>query len=147
MKNLIPALTFAILALFPAPAEAALSFDGCYQMYLPSTMYPAFCLDGTAEEGINGSGARLVIFGTNSSNVAHCSVSTSSVLWVNSYAFEIDGVTELKLENAYADYRGRVSGDVVTGRTRLKFMQLDGTTAQRLMGIARSSRACIDAGW
>lgn len=115
-----------------APAQASFQFDGCYQMYLPNVMYPAFCLSGTSEEGIGGSGARLVIFSTNSDQILACGKSSSLDFSSNSLQFIQNGTAELVLKNLKTENL-RLEGDVVLGRTNLKFIQISPSESQHLM--------------
>lgn len=138
---------FSILAftLSVSSAYAGIGFDGCYQLYKPSSMYPAFCLEGTAEEGISGAGVRLVIFGTNTDKVVHCSKSSGAGMTFDSFTYELNGKKELILENVTST-DGHKEGDAVFGRTRLKFIEVDRATSDRLMRTAGSDAACSN-GW
>jgi len=134
-------LTF-VFAATSAQTAPRLGFDGCYQLYLPGTMYPAFCLQGTAEEGINGSGVRLAIFGTNTDRLVQCLVSTSSGMTDTSFVFERNGKAEMTLQNVQTK-NGRKEGDAIIGRTNLKFMEINSRDTDRLMNIANSSANCF----
>ena len=135
MKTLIALLAFASVA------HADPGFDGCFQLYVPGAMYPAFCLQGTAEEGIGGSGARLAMFATNTDRLVYCSKSTLAKATVDSYTFELNGKNEMTLENV-KDVSGRKEGDAIFGSTRLKFMEIDAGNTIRLLGIANKSAGC-----
>lgn len=113
-------------------AQASFQFDGCYQMYLPNVMYPAFCLIGTSEEGIGGSGARLVIFSTNSDQILACGKSTSLDFSSNSLKFIQNGTAELILRNLKTENL-RLEGDATLGKTNLKFIQISPSESQHLM--------------
>ena len=135
MKTLIAPLAFASVA------HADPGFDGCFQLYVPGAMYPAFCLQGTTEEGIGGSGARLAIFATNTDRLVYCSKSTASAMTADSYLFELNGKKEMILENV-KDVSGRKEGDAIFGSTRLKFMEIDAGNTLRLLGIANKRNDC-----
>lgn len=128
-------LTYTLLtfsAINTANAQVGYNFDGCYQMYLPNVMYPAFCLDGTSEEGIGGSGARLVIFSTNSDQILACSKSSSLDFSDYSLKFIQNGTAELILKNLKSKNH-RLEGDAVLGKTNLKFIQISPSESQHLM--------------
>src|SRR4051812_33619772 len=120
------------LAGFAPSAHAGLGFDGCYQLYLPNTMFPALCLEGTAEEGINGAGVRLVIFRTNTDRVAHCSKSSASGMSANSFEYFLNGKKEFSFDNVTTK-DGLKQGDATFGGTHLKFVQLYDAHFTRLM--------------
>ena len=128
---------FLAMFLFSSVAlgQSRLGFDGCYQLYMPSTMYPAFCLQGTAEEGIGGSGVRLVIFRTNTDRIAKCALSSGSGMTRESFTFEMDGRVELELKNVRT-ISGRNEGDAIFGRTALKFMEINDRDTNRLFQVA-----------
>ena len=109
---------------FQASAKSISNFDGCYQLYMPSTMYPVVCVQGTTEEGINGSEARVTLFHVNSSEVETCFKTTASGVngTANSYFFEVKGVKEMIFSKVEIK-DGRKIGDVTFGKTTLKFME------------------------
>lgn len=124
------------------PAQAgSLSYDGCYQLFMPGAMYPAFCLSGTAEEGIGGAGARMVIFHTNTDRVIACSSSSSLAEYGNTFEFIIAGRKELILRTLTFDPAIKM-GDAVFGKTTLKYMQLDAATTKRLMAKWQTEPKC-----
>jgi len=142
MKNTLFVLASILFCSAASAApQAAIEFDGCYQLYMPGAMYPAFCLQGTSEEGIGGSGARLAIFGTNPARVIQCSKSSGSDGTLNSYSYLLNGNKELSLENVKL-VNGKKEGDAVLGNNRLKFLEIDADNAARLMKIANSARNC-----
>ncbi len=126
--------------------HADLGFDGCFQLYQTSAMFPIFCLEGTAEEGIGGSGVRLVIFETNSDQVSHCSRSSGSAMTSSHFEFELNAMKEFSLD-VLKTQNGRKSGSAVFGHTQLSFAQIDKLTSDQLMAAARSTATCIDVGW
>lgn len=145
MKKFVLSLGLGLLAFAPA-AHAGLGFDGCYQLFETGSLSPAFCLEGTAEEGINGAGVRLVIFRTNTDRVAHCSKSSASGMTANSFQYELNGQTEMSLEKVKTE-NGLKQGEAVFGQTRLQFSEIDQATTDRLLRTARKDDACLKAGW
>jgi hypothetical protein len=127
-----PALAAFALVFSSSFAQAAAKFDGCYQLYLPNIMYPAFCLDGTTEEGIGSAGARLVFFGTNTDRIIACGSSSALVIRGDSLEFVQIGQSELILKNVTMN-RGFLQGDAVLGSTELKFLKLDDANSSRLL--------------
>lgn len=131
LKNLT-ILGFSLMATTSYGSDE-FDFDGCYQLYAPSTMYPGFCLAGTTEEGINGAGVRLVMFHTNTDDVAACMKSSASKMTSDSFVFESRGRAEMILKNVEIK-SGSKQGDAVLGRTRLKFHEVSTKEiVQRLM--------------
>jgi hypothetical protein len=138
MKSILTTAIMTIASTAAFAESGRLGFDGCYVMYQPSVMYPAFCLQGTAEEGIAGSNVRLAIFGTNTDKVISCLRSDASAMTEDSYTFIVQGRKEMILKNVVIN-QDRKQGDVVLGRTELKFLELDNETTDRLMSIAQES--------
>jgi len=131
---------FALVLTSPV-AQASIGFDGCFQLYRPSVMAPAFCLDGTAEEGIGGAGARLVIFGTNSDRIIACASSSAIGGWGDSLTFIQNGRPELILKNVKME-DGILQGDAILGKTELKFLKIDETNSKRLIGKFYQDQRC-----
>ncbi len=134
-------LALLLSGFFAATSQAAINYDGCYQLYMPSTMYPVFCLDGTNEEGINGAGVRLVIFHTNTNMISACAISSSLGGSANSLEFMLGSrkemiLSEVKLVNS------RVEGFATFGKTKLNFMKLDQSTSQRLLSNFYAEPKC-----
>lgn len=138
MKKIAMILGASVLSFASMSKASGLDFDGCYQLYVPGAMYPAFCLQGTTEEGINGSNVRLAIFGTNTSRVIKCARSSASNVTANSFTYFINSREELRLTVKEVK-SGRRIGDAKLGNTTLKFMELDSSTMQRLTGIANDT--------
>ncbi|HEX4925764.1 MAG TPA: hypothetical protein VFV50_16845 [Bdellovibrionales bacterium] len=137
MKKLILTAALAIAGISSA-AEAGPSpydYDGCYQLYTMGAMFPAFCLQGTAEEGIAGSSARLTIFKTNTAKVAACRKSSTIEVGMGTFTFNIAGRPEMILKNVTTNNELK-SGEAVFGSTTLKFTELSGEPAKRLSAIA-----------
>lgn len=129
------------------PADNAslfgVNFDGCYQMLVPGAMYPAFCLFGTTEEGINGSGVRMVVFGTNTNRVIACLKSSASGISNNEFFFEAENAKQLILKNISTDGSKKpVQGDVLMGRTALNFVYLSPDTSANLVTAYQAHREC-----
>lgn len=139
MKTIL--LSFAFMSIFAMKSQAAIHFDGCYQLYLPSVMYPVFCLDGTNEEGIGGSGARLVIFHPNSSRVSACGLSTAVRSMTNSFEFYLQDKKEIILSDI-ASWDNGIEGNATFGSSTLKFIQLSQTTTKHLLSKFYSEGRC-----
>lgn len=131
MLKVFATVSFFFLATTSLSAES-LELDGCYQLYVPNAMYPALCLAGTAEEGIDGAGVRLVMFNTNSDTVAACMKSSQSSWTSNSFTFIVNGKKELIFKNIKVE-DGVMLGDAVFGRTSLKFVQIDAANTRRMI--------------
>lgn len=143
MKTLsLLALTFSLAAFADETKPAITDFDGCYQMYLPSVMYPAFCLDGTNEEGINGAGARLVVFGTNTDTVIACAKSSALGGDAGTFEFQLNGKAELILTGLKLTESGRPEGDVTLGKTKLKFLKVLAPESDRLLKKFYADKRC-----
>ena len=132
---------FLTTCLFAAISQAAINYDGCYQLYMPGSMYPAFCLDGTQEEGINGAGVRLVIFDTNTDLISACAVSSSLGGSVNSLEFILGNKTELILSEVEV-VKSRLEGIATFGKTNLKFIQIDVSKSRRLLSKFYAEPKC-----
>lgn len=120
---------------------AQVNFDGCYQLYAVGTMYPAFCLSGTTEEGINGSGARLTLFKTNTDSPLACAVSSSLKMTANSLTFIVGSSPELKMTVLSTKANG-LEGIVTFRSTTLNFMQYDSATTQKLFNKVATETGC-----
>lgn len=132
------------LALMAAPfsaAQAAFNFDGCFQLVTRGAMYPAFCLSGTNEEGINGAGVRLVIFGTNTDRVIACGLSSSLGGSEDSLEYIQNDVKELVLSEV-KESGGRLQGKATLGRTVLDFFQINQDDSSRLMQKFYDDKRC-----
>lgn len=128
-------LTFFRLLLFcffSTKSFAAVNYDGCYQLFMPSATAPSFCLDGTNEEGIGGAGARLVIFRTNTDLITACAVSSALGVSENSFEFILNNKRELVLSEVKLN-RFRLEGIATFGKTKLQFIQIDASTSKRLL--------------
>lgn len=122
MKRMIGMLM--VLGAMTSSSYASHDLDGCYQLYLPDTLFPVFCLQGTIEEGIGGAGVRLGVFKTNTSMLAGCSRSTKfGVEESGSYFYEVNDKKEMILSNVVEE-RGRLEGEATFGKTTLKFIQI-----------------------
>ncbi|GEM_PF-4533504 len=140
MKNTMFA-KIIFFALIAVKSYGAVDWDGCYQLYMPGSMFPAVCLEGTKEEGINGAGVRLVIFGTNTDRIAACGVSSSLGGSANSLEFIVGSTKQMVLSNVRSVGLG-LEGDANFGKTNLKFMKIDSKTATRLLTKFHSEPKC-----
>ncbi len=132
----------AIVLIFSTPsAQAAFDFDGCFQLYLPNVMYPAICLSGTTEEGINGAGVRLAVFGPNTDQVIACATSSALGGSADSLEFIRNGQPELILKNVKME-NGVFEGDALLGRNELRFLKIDPATSMRLMNNFYAEERC-----
>ncbi|OFZ81200.1 MAG: hypothetical protein A3K03_09195 [Bdellovibrionales bacterium RIFOXYD1_FULL_44_7] len=136
------ALTF-VFATISTQAAPRPGFDGCYQLHgQEDIMYPAFCLQGTTDEGTNGSGVRLAIFGPNTDRLTQCLVSTSSSMTETSFVFELNGKAEMIMKNIQI-INGRKVGDALIAKAKLKFIEINSHDTNHLMYIANSSANCF----
>lgn len=129
MKKLVLAglcLTFSSFAF-------SRNYDGCYQLLDTGVMYPAICISGTIEEGIDGANARLAIFKTNTDTLLGCIRSTALNMDISKFEFIINGRKELVLSHFSED---GISGDAMIGKTKLQFVRLSEITAQPLLDSA-----------
>ena len=118
-----------------------LGFDGCYQLYEEGAAYPAICLQGTEEEGINGSGVLLAII--ESDQVIKCTKSSASSMTRDSFAYEINGRVQLELKNVELKNRKKV-GDAIFGASQLKFTELNKSDSDHFIRIANRDPSCKD---
>lgn len=140
MKSIF--LTLALSTLFTANAQATPDWDGCYQLYMPSTtMYPVVCLDGTNEESINGAGVRMVIFHTNTNMISACAVSSALRGSNNSLEFILGSNKEMILSNVQ-NHNGRFEGKALFGKSQLNFIQVDQANTKRLLQKFYSEPKC-----
>ena len=119
----------------------SMGFDGCYVLFEQGSLFPAFCLQGTTEEGINGSGVRLAIFETNTTEVIKCAKSSSLSMSDNTLSYEIDGKVALELTDVKLKDDLKV-GKAKLGRTQLKFSELSAEKSKNL--IRSANRTCKD---
>jgi hypothetical protein len=134
-------LALATLHFQSAFAETSPGFDGCYQLAVTGALYPKFCLQGTMEEGVGGSGARIAIFHTNTEDLIYCAKSTASSLDASGFTFEVNGVKELVLANTSSS-NGMREGDATFGHSTFKFFEFDSETTARMMKIMNSDSRC-----
>lgn len=137
MRNLF----IAVLLFSASKSYGAIDWDGCYQLYLPGSMHPAVCIDGTNEEGINGAGVRLVIFRTNTDVISACGLSSSLQGTQNSLEFMTGSTPQMILKNVEA-VASRLEGDATFGKTNLKFLKIDAHTTKRLLNKFYSEQKC-----
>ncbi len=135
------ALFAFVLALVAIESRASIDWDGCYQLYLPNAMYPAFCLKGTNEEGIGGASARIVFFGTNTDKISGCGLSSSLNSYTNSFEFIANASKQLILSEAEF-VNSSLEGNATVGRTKLKFFKLDFRTSKRLLAKFYAEPRC-----
>jgi hypothetical protein len=132
MKTMLTAAALALVSTTALADSSRLGFDGCYDMYRPGSMFPSFCLLGTAEEGVGGSNVRLALFHTNTDQVTHCLRSDAVELTEDSFTFIVNNKKEMILKNVVEE-NGLKSGVVVLGKTVLNFLERDETTTDQLM--------------
>ncbi len=133
----------------PASSDSLASahLDGCYQMLLPGSMYPAFCLSGTMEEGIGGAGVRLVIYGANTNIITGCAVSSKTGFTKEGeFFFEAEGARQLTLRNVEVKNEKPVSGDVQIGKTNLKFVFIEDRYTNPLKQAYAKHQECQNVG-
>lgn len=140
MKLTLASVLFSVMFSMNVNASSSL-LDGCYQMYQPGSMHPAFCLQGMAEESLGGAGVRLVAFKTNTSRIAACLKSSSLKGTANSLEFIVGKKKEMILSNI--KYLGMtVEGDATFGSTTLKFMKLGKQSEDHLLAVFYEQRKC-----
>lgn len=137
MKKFAMVLGVSLLS-FSSMSQASDGFDGCYQLYMPQTMLPVICLQGTTEEGIAGSGVRLAIFGTNTNKVVHCSRSSGSGMTYKVFTYMLKGKEELRL-TVQKEKAGHKEGEAKLGKTTTKFIEIDDSNTERLLDIVNNS--------
>lgn len=124
----------------------ARGYDHCYQLYVQGAMYPVICMDGTANDTINGAGALMVVFHTNTDMISACARASALESKADgSFSFIADGSPQFILSNIVLK-QGRSLGDALIGRTALKFMTIDKKDQERLMKKALADRKCTDVG-
>jgi hypothetical protein len=126
---------------FAAVSNAESNYDGCYQLYLPGSMYPSFCLDGSQEVGINGSGVRLVIFDTNTDSISACALSSSVGGSENSFEFLLGNQKEFILSDVKL-VQSRFEGTATFGKTNLNFIKLSDSVSKRLLAKFYAETKC-----
>ena len=121
---------------FASQAKAdANNYDGCYQIYMPGAAYNVICVQGTAEEGIAGSGARLAVLDAFGKAVDRCMKSSGIKITADSFVFESKGVAEFVMKNVkIAD--GLKEGDLISGKDQVLFRQISNKTSERFMKLA-----------
>jgi hypothetical protein len=123
-----------------------LGFDGCYHLVKEGDAgdqdeYPAICLQGTAEEGINGAGVLLATIDIESDQVIKCFKSSASGMTRDSFTYESNGQVQLELKNVKLKNRIRV-GDAIFGGSQLKFTELNSSDSRKFIRIANRDRSC-----
>lgn len=142
-------VTFVVasLILLAVPSFSfAINADGCFQMYLPSVMYPVICVSGSNEEGIGGRGARVALVGPNSLLVRSCSL-TSSIRFEgdvtkNKVTYFFDNGESIRFDGAINPTTNREEGKVTIGRTTLNYMRLLPSDTQRVLDAVYKSGKC-----
>lgn len=126
----------------------SVNYDGCYQLVTAGAMYPAICLSGTMEEGINGAGVRMAIFHTNTDILSACAKSSRSGIDANTYFFEADGKKQLILSDIEVRDNKPVQGKATIGSTQLSFVFTSQADYERLMAIHSANQMCqsVDIG-
>jgi hypothetical protein len=140
---------FATAFLFSSFSHA-INPDGCFQMYMPSVMYPIVCVDGANEEGIGGARARVALVGPNSSQVKWCGLTTRIRLGndpVNrnqtTYYFDDStGKSEIRFDGAIEPSSNLETGTVTIGSTTLKYMRLSEKHTKLALGYIYKSGLC-----
>jgi len=138
MKAVSCILSVLVFSVASVSQAQSFGFDGCYQLYRPNTMYPAIFLSRTAEEGINGSGVRLTIFGTNTKEVIYCGRSSASSMTADTFRYFMDDIEELRLTITEKEAEV-VAGKAKLGKSVFDFMKLDEEWANGLLEIASKS--------
>lgn len=125
---------FSARAEATTPAEATISWDGCYQLYSTGGLYPTVCLDGSSEEGISGFDSRLAVFVTGTDQLAGCGRSSSLVVTQDSLEFIAGGSSLLVLSEAVVT-SGALEGVALidSRRRRLQFRKLKEDISTRLI--------------
>ena len=123
-----------------------LGFDGCYSLYKEGDAgdqdeYPAICLQGTEEEGINGAGVLLATINIESDQVIKCFKSSASGMTRDSFTYEFDGQVQLELKNVKLKNRIKV-GDAIFDASQLKFTELNKSDSSKFIRIANRDRSC-----
>jgi hypothetical protein len=134
---------FIISYLFAAVCNAAINFNGCYQLYVPGSMYPSFCIDGTQEEGINGSGVRLVVFESNTDLIIGCALSSALSVSGDSLEFIVGNRKELIMSEV-KPIQSRLEGTATFGKTSLKFIQIEESLSKRLLSKFYFEPKCVN---
>lgn len=144
MKKLVLGLALALGA-----HGYGLDTDGCFQMYLPSVMYPVICVDGSNEEGIGGAQARVSLVGPNSLKVNYCD-HTSSIRYTGdrdtkkvTFNFaEPHDRTAIYMEGVVDPKSGREEGTIRIGKTTLNYLRLLPADTKRVLDAVYQSGKC-----
>ncbi len=89
-------------------------------------MYPTYCIWGTKEEGINGAGVRVAIFGTNSNRIIACLSSSASGIRDDQFYIEAEGAIQLAMKDIEKlPGFNRFQGKVLFGKKELLFIHLE----------------------
>jgi hypothetical protein len=140
----------ALALLSSVGAFAANGGDGCFQMYRPNELFPAICVSGTLEEGINGSGVRVALV-DNVGQVVWCGHTTSSVMGsanpsVNKWTLNFDkasGMISIQFNGATeADglQAGKITLTETDDKNTLEYKELSAATMARLRGVFDSDK-------
>lgn len=141
---------FSIISIsFASDTDRFIGNDGCYQLYRPGSLYPTLCISGSAEEGINGAGVRIVAVGPNSDQVSFCRKTSSSgivefVSGVNRSIFSFDSSSTVQtIEfNGKVDESRREKGVVTITEqgeaVTLDYMKLEIVGARKSWGAFKS---------
>jgi hypothetical protein len=141
-----------IALVFATQASAIVDADGCYQSYLPNSMFPAVCISGSNEEAAIPT-ARIAIFHTNTDNVIWCERATTIEILnfdaqVNHIKFGFNpesGMQAIEL-NGLVDQEGKESGDInffeVSETVELKYLRLGSDHTSHLLEEMVLSEKC-----
>jgi len=158
MRMFRTSLSLLVLVLGFSNLALALDADGCFQTYQTSSLYPVICVSGSNEEGIGGRGARVVLIGPNSTEIAWCGV-TTSLSTVGSFAIDKNnfefhfspesGMLTIAFSGT-ASEDGRESGTVqfneVNSNVTLQYIRLSPELVKRVNPEkAFASQKCKDA--
>jgi len=149
MKSI--ALSFGLMLALATPAQAIINADGCYQTYLPGSMYPAVCVTGSNEEAAIPT-AIVAIFGTNTDNVIWCARVNS----IKVHGFEEDtnhiefgfdestGMKSIEINGSMVDGReeGKFLFSEIDSSSDLKYLRIDSATTRRLLREMSASELC-----
>jgi hypothetical protein len=134
-----------------ASAYSIVDADGCYQTFVPGSMYPAVCVSGSNEEGRIPT-ANIAIFGTNTDSVVWCGRATSIVrhsFAKNSNSVEFGfhrstGMNSIKINGVKSrtSEEGKFVFNEVAESVDLQYFRLDDKTAKRLLNEMRNSEEC-----
>lgn len=124
----------------------AINPDGCFQMYLPGSMYPVICVEGSAEGASSGDGIKVSTVGPNSLTVRSCSKASSmdleGELTQNKSTFWFQSGDFVRFNGALNPKTKQEEGTVSMGNSTFNYFRLQNQETEMVLDAVMKSGKC-----